>query len=79
MAALGTGFCENLPEWSSRTSGSDSNASQGGEGDSVMAAIKTALAHLQLDVFLAQHVVSSTFFSAVILMHLFWFLSQKSI
>ncbi|MEQ2169294.1 hypothetical protein GOODEAATRI_023565 [Goodea atripinnis] len=49
-AASGTLFQEAFPELGSRTSGSGSGASQGGAGEPVSAAIRTALGRLQLDV-----------------------------
>ncbi|XP_029998122.1 uncharacterized protein LOC115424868 [Sphaeramia orbicularis] len=65
IAASGTHFSEGFPVFSSQTSGSDSNASicsQGGREESVTAAIRTALARLQLDAPQARPAPSSTFF-----------------
>ncbi|MED6248994.1 hypothetical protein ATANTOWER_008010 [Ataeniobius toweri] len=61
-AASGTLFQEAFPELGSRTSGSGSGASQGGAGEPVSAAIRTALGRLQLDVPPAQSAPSSAFF-----------------
>ncbi|MEQ2179937.1 hypothetical protein GOODEAATRI_030421, partial [Goodea atripinnis] len=59
---LGTSFCGDLPEFSSRAFGSYSSASQGGAGEPVSMAIRTALGRLQLDAPPAQSAPSSTFF-----------------
>ncbi|MEQ2176738.1 hypothetical protein GOODEAATRI_031075, partial [Goodea atripinnis] len=62
VAASGTLFREDFPELGSQTSGSGSGASQGGAGEPVSSAIRTALGRLQLDVPPPQSAPSSAFF-----------------